>query len=61
MTAVRVSCRQVSVGATDTAPAGVYRVQNYSRKYDPTFLMEEEREERRVWTFRGYVTIFQES
>jgi hypothetical protein len=48
-------CRAVLVGNTN------YRIQNFSRKYDPMFLMEEERGGRRVWVFRGLVTIFQES
>jgi hypothetical protein len=50
-----LSCKAVVVGAS------TYRVQNFSRVYNPTFLMEEERGGRRVWVFRGNVTIFQES
>jgi hypothetical protein len=47
-------CRRVTVGES------VYRVQNFQRAYDPTFLMEEDRDARRVWVFRGAVTVTQE-
>lgn len=43
--------RTVGLGGT------TYQVTNVSRKYDPCFLMEEERSERRVWIFRALVTI----
>lgn len=48
-------CKQVQVDAN------TYRVQNFSRKYDPMFMMEEDRGGRRVWVFRGLVTIHMES
>lgn len=49
-----VLCRAVVVGVS------TYRVQNFQRVYDPTFLMEEDRDARRVWVFRGAVTLTQE-
>lgn len=34
-----------------------YCLQNFSRMYDPVFLMQEDRDDRRVWVFRGNVTL----
>jgi len=56
-----LSCRAVVVPNVVTGGTNTYRVQNFTRKYDPAFLHEEEREGRRVWVFRGLVTITQES
>lgn len=51
------------IGTTLLAPRRVtiegwtYCVQNFTRMYDPVFLMQEDRDDRRVWVFRGNVTI----
>jgi len=34
-----------------------YCIRNYSPQYPPTFLMQEERNNRRVWVISGYLTI----
>lgn len=46
-----VFCAPVTLGGT------TYRVTNVSRKYDPCFLMEEDRSERRIWIFRALITL----
>lgn len=43
--------RRVTIGGT------AYCIQNFARVYDPVFLMQEDRDDRRVWVFRGNVTI----
>ena len=48
-------CQQV------TLETRTYRLQNFSRQYDPTFLMQEERNNRRVWVISGYLTLWEES
>lgn len=48
-------CRQVTLETVN------YRIQNFSRQYAPTFLMQEERNNRRVWAISGYLTIWEES
>lgn len=47
--------RRVTIAGT------AYYVQNFSLVFDPVFLMQEDRDDRRVWVFRGNVTIHQES
>jgi hypothetical protein len=49
-----ITCRRVTVETSR------YLIQNFSRVYDPVFLMQEDRNDRRVWIFRGNVTITQE-
>ena len=48
-------CQQVTLETSS------YCVRNFSRQYDPTFLMQEERNNRRVWLISGYLTIWEES
>jgi hypothetical protein len=38
-----------------------YCIQNCSRQYDPTFLMQEEKKNRRVWVIAANLTIWEES
>lgn len=44
-------CRTVTIETSS------YRVQNFSRRYDPVFFDEEDRLERRVYGFRGNVVL----
>lgn len=48
-------CQQVTLEAVN------YRIQNFSRQYDPAFLMQEEKNNRRVWVISGNLTIWEES
>lgn len=43
-----------------TLDGRLYKIQNCSRQTSPAFLMEEERNRRRVWVFNGFLTLTEE-